>query len=248
MATGNRVPFKPVRGEEASLLAMEPINGYVYFATDTGKIFLGSEGEFKVMGGSGASLFYASDAEVRQDLLTEHYFLDQSMLDDEKAVVKVNDLIINIDGCFYRVVDFDENEIECLRMAVSGSGGGGGGSDEPGSTSTVKLTAVESVPNAFIYGQKYMAKYHISASDDSTVSITVRVAGTNGQLVEKFIGLFANESDFSFDLGALLFQGTNTVYIAAVGNDTDTKCQKCDYEKEYYPLEDLEGRRMTLTF
>ena len=75
MATENRTRFRPVRGEEASILSDDPVQGFVYFATDTGKIYLGGEDEFITMGGSGASLFYASEETVRQDLLTEHYFL-----------------------------------------------------------------------------------------------------------------------------------------------------------------------------
>ena len=225
MATENRTRFRPVRGEEASILSGDPVQGFVYFATDTGKIYLGGEDEFITMGGSGASLFYASEETVRQDLLTEHYFLRQESLDDSKATVKVNDLIINIDGCFYRVYDFDETEIECTRMAVSGSGTGSSpGGDVPGgSTATVTLKAVTNpIPNAFIHGQQFKVKYHVTANEDSYVSIMVRVAGINDQIKEELIGLYPNDSDFEFDLGSLLFQGNNTVYIVGTGVDTDT--------------------------
>ena len=72
-------------------------------------------------------------------------------------------------------------------MAVSGSGTGSSpGGDVPGgSTATVTLKAVTNpIPNAFIHGQQFKVKYHVTANEDSYVSIMVRVAGINDQIRE----------------------------------------------------------------
>jgi hypothetical protein len=44
--------FRPVQGIEEKIKATPPINGYVYFATDTKKIYCGKNGEFLLMGGN----------------------------------------------------------------------------------------------------------------------------------------------------------------------------------------------------
>jgi len=49
------------------------------------------------------------------------------MLNALEAKCHVDDLILNIDGCFYKVNSVDPLVANCTRLAVSGSGGGGGG-------------------------------------------------------------------------------------------------------------------------
>lgn len=93
-------------------------------------------------------------------------------------------------------------------MAVSGSGNNNPpGVDTPGgSTAIVTLEKVTaSIPNAFIYGQQFKVKYHVTANEDNYVSIMIRVAGTNDQIKEELLGLYPSNSDFEFDLGSLLF-------------------------------------------
>ena len=61
MSFESKTGFRPVRGEEEQILATGYNEGWVYFATDTGKIFLDAHGKEKIpMGGSGASLFYSN--------------------------------------------------------------------------------------------------------------------------------------------------------------------------------------------
>jgi hypothetical protein len=71
----------------------------------------------------------------------------------------INDLILNSDGCFYRVNSIDGNVIETTRLTLRGSGGGGGtGSpDSPTSgnlllktSSTIKYFSVEQDAPAII--------------------------------------------------------------------------------------------------
>ena len=71
--------FRPYRGKDSIIQGIPYSNGYVYFATDTGRIYLDYNGERLAMGGNGASLFYANDTDVKQDLM-DYYHIDKSTL------------------------------------------------------------------------------------------------------------------------------------------------------------------------
>jgi hypothetical protein len=42
------------------------------------------------------------------------------------TIPEIDDLILNIDGCFYRVKGIEEDTIKTLRLTLQGTGGGGG--------------------------------------------------------------------------------------------------------------------------
>ncbi len=131
------VRFIPVRGTEAKIKNMPYEDGALYFATDTKKIYLDSGRQRHSMGGSGASLYYINQATVPHNEETEYYILGREYLVDENATPKVDDLLINSDGSFYKVVEVDNDDFISIRIAISGSGGGGGG---PISTRDVNIT------------------------------------------------------------------------------------------------------------
>ena len=124
--------FRPVQGSEYNIKNSSPVDGYVYFATDTKKIFMAKEGKFLPMGGN-SGIYYGSrelsDEEKEDVELTTFVFSTDDIENGE--VPNVDDLILNIpDGCFYRVTYIDENKMittSKLTIAGSGSGGGGGG-------------------------------------------------------------------------------------------------------------------------
>ena len=60
----NNTKFKVIRGLDATIQALEIVDGHLYFATDSGKVYLDYKGERITMGGSGASLYYAEDLGV----------------------------------------------------------------------------------------------------------------------------------------------------------------------------------------
>jgi hypothetical protein len=85
-------------------------DGYIYFATDTGRIYLDTAESNKVaIGGNGVSLFYGSDPLPQQDPLIDGQFtLDLSLIVDYSNC-KVGDLILNqSDGCFYKILEIDK--------------------------------------------------------------------------------------------------------------------------------------------
>jgi hypothetical protein len=84
------------------------------------------------LGATGISVFFsnASNLSINAD---DSYSVPMSTLEDNSAIPKKDDLIINIpDGRFFRVNYFSNLEnnpfLSCTLIAVSGTGGGGGGS------------------------------------------------------------------------------------------------------------------------
>lgn len=131
----NQIIFTPVRGTEASIATLmeDYHDGYVYFTTDTGKIYVDTAGTRTLMGNSGVALFYGFDAAPRHDEEDPDSLFTLTLSDIEDYThCKVMDLILNEDGCFYRIDSINESadSIVCTRLAVSGSGGSGGGGGE----------------------------------------------------------------------------------------------------------------------
>lgn len=218
--------FRPYRGLEAKIKSFPQQPGYVYFATDTGRIYLDYNGQRLAMGGNGASLYYANDTDVKQDLL-ENYLLDYNTLADEEAKLKPDDLIINADGAFYRVLDINDDEeyAICSRIAVSGTGGGDSGdgpSGPSGPTNHITLTQVsETPPTAFIYGQSYLVTLKAFAEFDNFSIITVQIFGENDQTYTSTLQANNNE-EFSIDIGKHLFLGLNRIEIVASADNSGT--------------------------
>lgn len=154
------VRFTPVRGAEAKIAKMPYQDGAVYFATDTNKIYLDSQGQRVPMGGSGASFYYTTQAEVPSNEETGLYTIHQSSFVDESAVAKTNDMLINTDGIWYRVVNIEGNDYLCTRMAVSGGGGGVSYSEK------AKLSKRDPASNYLINGREAsISIYAISGRD-----------------------------------------------------------------------------------
>lgn len=116
--------FTPVRGLESKINNYPYHDGYTYYATDTGKIYIDANGERLPMGGAGAAIYYA-DAIGVQGSDETYYPIPKDSLENPDAALKIGDLIINSDGAFYKVAEIGDTDYLCSRMAVSGTGGGG---------------------------------------------------------------------------------------------------------------------------
>jgi hypothetical protein len=129
----NYVPFRPVKCTEEKMSNMIPVDGYVYFTTDTQKLFLGHESDFMEMCASKGFYYGQKNIEIdnsgnEPDPVVDFY---SDEIEGEK-LPEIDDLILNIDGCFYRVTDIlDEETVRTTRLTlqVTGGGGGGGGGD-----------------------------------------------------------------------------------------------------------------------
>ena len=148
------VQFIPVRGLDAKIASTDVnpiIDGCVYFATDSGKIYVDSQGKRVVMGAAGAAIYYGS-IEKPEDV-EGFYHLPVSKI---SGTPKIGDLILNVDGGFYKVERIDEAAYVCTQVSVSGTG------DGPGpSISRRPSCSVDLANRNFINGQP--ATFHITA-------------------------------------------------------------------------------------
>jgi hypothetical protein len=109
-------------------------DGYLYFAYDTGKIYLDKNGHRYPMGSSSSGISYAhgtSDEIIKVFPDEENnfeYTFSFAILDDSATVPHADTLILNADGRFFRVIAVDEEAqtINAILLAVSGTGSGGG--------------------------------------------------------------------------------------------------------------------------
>jgi hypothetical protein len=133
----NNIPFRVIKGlEEIIMSDKHPIQeGSVYFATDTKKIYLDTIDSRLSMGGNTGIYYGNADFE---GLEGPEFFFKFDDIEGEN-LPNINDLIINSDGCFYKVLEKQESEFKTERITIAGSGGGG--SDQP-SLGSIKL-AVE---------------------------------------------------------------------------------------------------------
>ena len=125
------VSFRPVRTLEHKLGTEVPIeNGHLYFTIDTQKIFLGMpNGEKMSMGGNTGIFYGIKEIEYPDDGNEPDPEVSFSLGDEIEGsrLPLIDDLILNIDGCFYRVVDIlDETSVLTNRLTLRGGGGGGG--------------------------------------------------------------------------------------------------------------------------
>jgi hypothetical protein len=121
--------FRPARKLESQIPAYSSAtNGYIWFATDTGKIYLDTATERILMGSSGISLFYGFEDDVEQDPITDglYRFPNTEASVKNHSNCRVDDLILNSDGSFYTVTEVSPAYIYAEVRAVSGNGSGSG--------------------------------------------------------------------------------------------------------------------------
>ena len=214
------VPFRPVRGTEEKLLAGPVVDGYLYFASDTGKIFLGKGYDLIPMGGGGVSVLYA-DGEV-VDNNNETYALQKDSLLDETATPKEDDLIINKDGRFFKVTYYDimGGTITCQLIAVSGSGGGGGGeSGGPGGDSSQNITVVyHNSSMSFLKGDKFYIDLTATGPENvSSMYLEYTVYSAAGGTPKTNSMQITSGQRVSIEVGEYMRIGNNRVEISISG-------------------------------
>lgn len=117
--------FTPVQTSEAKIQDLDLQHGWLYFATDTGRMYLDTEDERISVGGiaGGVSIYYGDVEEPVQDETTELYSIP--VVDVKDGPAKKGDLILNSDGGFYKVESITEEYYICTLLSISGVGGGG---------------------------------------------------------------------------------------------------------------------------
>lgn len=232
--SNNQLPFIPIRGTEKSILSRTNYaDGSIYFATDTGKIFLDTATERINMGGTGASVFFSEDKDITQQV-GGIYIIDQDSLVNATGFPKINDLIINtVDGRFFKIRSIDEDNflLYCSLIAVSGTGGGGG------SIENASISLDLKIGYSFIYGQSYYIPFIAYAKIDKKVNISYEIIGSNNQYYTNTItGIETGIVYNNFDLGIHLFPGPNDINIK-VYSDNDGENQYFYTGRQSYIME-----------
>lgn len=159
----SKFPFRPVQGPEAKINAHNIEDGYVYYATDSGKIFLDTNGKRIAMGGSGVAIYYGNAGSLTENA-DKTYDFPKDALEETDKFPKENDLILNLeDGKFYKVEKVKDNSFECS-LVLSGGGGGEGAVKRP------KIT-IGSSPSVTVNGQPVRIYFTPTSAKDSDGTI-----------------------------------------------------------------------------
>lgn len=210
--------FQPVRGTESAISQLPIREGYVYFAYDSGNIYLDKQGTRYTIGGGASGIAYTAGnvntiIKNSPDDTDYHYTIKYAALEDTTVTLKPDTLILNADGRFFRVLSADpaSQEIQAVLLAVSGTGGGsggGGGGGESPSRTDVALDFNTNTINSymtFVYGQDSDAEFTPKAEYDNYVNLLFEVvnATTNEKVFEtQAIGVPVNKV-YKFNMGQI---------------------------------------------
>lgn len=191
------VQFRPVRTLESKLGSEVQIqDGYLYFTIDTQKVFLGMpNGEKLSMGGSTGIFYGQKEIEYPDDgnapnpevMFVMEELAEESDIEGTRLPL-VDDLILNIDGCFYRVKEvLDETSVLTNRITLQGTGtGGGGGGTGPGGGGSFTIARDGGQTKYFSSGDPKMLIGIIARSNDPENYISMVECSFNKDFAEIF--------------------------------------------------------------
>lgn len=236
----DRTKFRPVYGTEAQIDDVDFHEGWLYIASDTGKIQLDADGERKIVGGIGgsgggsSSIFWAFGDEDESTIRKEtddtsdgdpYYYIHRSAIEGDVAPMK-DALIINSDGRFFKVCTGSMTQDKFFRVeliAVSGGGSGGGGG---GGSTTVDLSLqwdnIELLNSVYIYGKSSIIRFFPKSEVDDFCYVFITVTDKAGEspTIEDSTTVYNNEP-FEFDTAQLPL--SNNLEIAVtVKSDSST--------------------------
>ena len=135
MSQSYNIDFNPIQCTSNVFKNLYAQEGFLYFVTDTKQLYLGKDGEFLNMCG-GLNIHYGTkEIEYENSGQAPDPNVTFQLFDLEKREAPlVGDLILNTDGCFYKVDMVADEGITTTRVTLQGSGGGGGGSVTGGSS------------------------------------------------------------------------------------------------------------------
>lgn len=233
--------FIPVRGTDVAIRKMPKTDGYVYYAYDTGFIYLDKDGERYTLGGSGTgsgSSFIWADAEEDIDLFKVDEEDDENMeysmnvtaiegsTEDNPQYPQTGLMIINSDGRFFRVTGDDavHGRVLLLLIAVSGAGGGSGG----GSTADLALTIGNELYQGatYLYGQSKNLSMVATATKDDKVRIFITATNNDDGKVYEYPRTgesYESRSGATFNFDAsLLPESSNLTLVVRIDSSNST--------------------------
>ena len=232
----NNIVFTPVRGLEATILEMPYQDGYLYFSTDTKKIFLDTAGKNKMPMGGNSGIYYGlrqlTEEEVTASRITFTVSNDPGLTQIEGGEMpNLNDLVLNSpDGCFYRVTDIlSTDSFEGTRLTVAGSGGGGGGTGEIVNLTLQVISGIQT-GQTYVHGQSQNIVFKGDV-DNGDTKLIYQIDITNtyaGNVTTRTYGPFSQDLglNYSFDLGSVLQLGSNSVKISVSSDNAGKTVSK----------------------
>lgn len=219
--------FKVIRGTEERIKEYPYVDGYVYFAVDSGRIYMDANGEEKIPvgGGNGVVIHYGLiPADLEPESLNTYSVTYPDMFENKQTTPQKGDLILNSDGRFLRINDVDGNEYKCVVVSVSGSGGGNGSNTNVGQAMTLnpeRLTPSSTILN----GQSVKFKITATAPKDTngedldqevylSFEIYTSENGQPGTMYEKGnLPDIPSGGSVTYDFGPLLRPNTASIII-----------------------------------
>ena len=218
----DKIKFWPIRGSEAQILAQPYYDGKIYFAKDTNSIYLDVDGSRHKMGGGNSGILYANGTEAQivkksEDDADKTYTMNFDALENATISPMVDDLVLNSDGRFFRVlsIDKDAHTMDVELLAVSGSGGGSG---QPIVKSDLTLTYdQETITQAmtFINGQNYDAVFVATSQTDPIVSLSFIVTDENKETVYTYVDRVNSGEEYRFNTKNLPVGSNLTLTVTA---------------------------------
>ena len=185
----------------------ESTNGYIWFAIDTGRIYLDTSSERVTVGGNGAAIIYGNFPSSVEPDEAGFYSFNISDLEENSPKPHADDLILNADGTFYKVVEIQSDEILiCKVVSVSGGGSGSGGV-ATGSRTSLTIKPVSNTN--LINNQEIEIEFVAAAEKDSEGNYTDDSVNVTWVLEEA--------------VGNNLYQQYMTGSISGVANNVATK-------------------------
>ena len=215
------IVFQPVRGTESAISRMPKQDGRVYFAYDTGKIYLDKENVRYLMSstsaGSSSGFAWAdgSDENIikeNEDEASNTYLIYPAALIDQ-TLPKLDSLVLNSDGRFFHVIEVHSDYVIGELIAVSGTGGGGTVVSEQDVFLSYDDTTIAS-GFTYIYGQTSYAKFSASATNDPFVTLSF-VITQKGEQIESFSERINSGATYLFDTARLPKGNDITITVKA---------------------------------
>ena len=210
------IRFRPVRGKESIIKDQAIVDGNIYFATDSGKIFIDAQGERSLMGGSGTSVLYTEATNIIEKT-DGTYVIPTSTLVDQGYMPRRDDLIINTDGRFFKVFQANSNSIVAYLLAVSGNGTGGNTPGGPSGDDQGITVQWHDVKKSFIAGRPYNIEFTATSPTDKYITVEYRVETPTAVVETKTIEVISGERT-SVEVGSKMStSGYNAVYFTFIG-------------------------------
>lgn len=235
--------FLPVIGEESKIINSSQAPGSIYFTTDTRRIYLDwdEKGTNKLLIGGHGNLYYGTmklenlpvDGQTTFEFNIINDIVGNNDPESNVLVPGVNDLILNSDGCFYKVTQIQDNDILIAeKLTIAGTGGNNSSGTASGAkfdTSNIFFENGKNTFSTFLDREcwiRFAARYtdewgEIVSGEIGTYSIWVNnkevktgvLQGTINPEKLSTIDHLLDEEINKFDVGPHLILGTNSIQV-----------------------------------